>query len=571
MAWLVNVRGARNVWAAEPPEYRGRAITQFTEDDGLEIGVLRWLPGWDRRGCSCAAEIWSIPAASFPIRSAGAKGVEQGVWLATLEGTVRETRGRRQPVGSESDPAMRCSRKRNQIWTVGTHAGDKPVLIAQPARRCRGPDAIARRQRFRVHQFAAGPQLHRRVPFRRQDAALSGRQRGYRHLACMVAGFEIGGVRPDPRAIADAQSAGRCAPRRTPGPFASPMRRPARAARSGRHQPGPGSAFHPTGRRIRCSGARGTAGVSVGTRRMDAPLFGVDGRRRGGAAHARRFRGGTRRVDARMAGRWSTRRTRTISTAAMCGGSASQAAAGRAAVTSGAGIEWSPVALDGGTVAFLRSDAHLPARAAVQIGTGAARDLAPDSDAAPTFPAASLVDPQPVIFPAADGHADPLPAFLPREAARKRPAVIFFHGGSRRQMLLGWHYMYYYNNAYALNQFLAALGYVVLSVNYRSGIGYGLNFREAAQLRPGGRQRVQRCHRRGALPAQPHRRGPGADRAVGRILWRVSDGAGPGARRRTFSRRGWISTAFTIGRSCGCSNRGRRKRGRLSNRRRWRR
>ena len=46
-------------------------------------------------------------------------------------------------------------------------------------------------------------------------------------------------------------------------------------------------------------------------------------------------------------------------------------------------------------------------------------------------------------------------------------------------MLLGFHYMYYYSNAYALNQYLASQGYVVLSVNYRSGIGYGLNFREA--------------------------------------------------------------------------------------------
>jgi dipeptidyl aminopeptidase/acylaminoacyl peptidase len=46
-------------------------------------------------------------------------------------------------------------------------------------------------------------------------------------------------------------------------------------------------------------------------------------------------------------------------------------------------------------------------------------------------------------------------------------------------MLLGWHYMDYYSNAYAENQYLTSLGYVVLSVNYRSGIGYGLNFREA--------------------------------------------------------------------------------------------
>jgi dipeptidyl aminopeptidase/acylaminoacyl peptidase len=46
-------------------------------------------------------------------------------------------------------------------------------------------------------------------------------------------------------------------------------------------------------------------------------------------------------------------------------------------------------------------------------------------------------------------------------------------------MLLGWHYMYYYRNAYAMNQYLVNRGYIVLSVNYRSGIGYGMEFREA--------------------------------------------------------------------------------------------
>jgi dipeptidyl aminopeptidase/acylaminoacyl peptidase len=39
--------------------------------------------------------------------------------------------------------------------------------------------------------------------------------------------------------------------------------------------------------------------------------------------------------------------------------------------------------------------------------------------------------------------------------------------------------MDYYNNAYAMNQYLTSLGFLVLSVNYRSGIGYGLDFREA--------------------------------------------------------------------------------------------
>lgn len=46
-------------------------------------------------------------------------------------------------------------------------------------------------------------------------------------------------------------------------------------------------------------------------------------------------------------------------------------------------------------------------------------------------------------------------------------------------MLLGWHYMYYYHLNYAFNQYMASRGYIVLSVNYRSGTGYGLEFREA--------------------------------------------------------------------------------------------
>jgi dipeptidyl aminopeptidase/acylaminoacyl peptidase len=53
-------------------------------------------------------------------------------------------------------------------------------------------------------------------------------------------------------------------------------------------------------------------------------------------------------------------------------------------------------------------------------------------------------------------------------------------------MLLGWHYMYYYHNSYAFNQYLASRGCVVLSVNYRSGIGYGMEFREALNYGAGG-------------------------------------------------------------------------------------
>ena len=55
---------------------------------------------------------------------------------------------------------------------------------------------------------------------------------------------------------------------------------------------------------------------------------------------------------------------------------------------------------------------------------------------------------------------------------------MYIHGGPPRQMLLGWHYSDYYSNAYASNQYLANLGFVVLSVNYRLGIGYGFDFHQ---------------------------------------------------------------------------------------------
>jgi dipeptidyl aminopeptidase/acylaminoacyl peptidase len=148
-------------------------------------------------------------------------------------------------------------------------------------------------------------------------------------------------------------------------------------------------------------------------------------------------------------------------------------------LTSGQGIEWAPVPTsDGQAVAFVRSDAQHPAHPAILIGKQS-RDM--DPGAIPTdFPLTSMITPQLVTFPSADGLTIHGQVFLPPgRAGARSPAVMFFHGGPERQMLLGWNYRSYYHNAYAFNQYLANQGYVVLSVNYRSGIGYGLNFREA--------------------------------------------------------------------------------------------
>ncbi len=147
------------------------------------------------------------------------------------------------------------------------------------------------------------------------------------------------------------------------------------------------------------------------------------------------------------------------------------------ALTSGTGIEWNPTATsDGKAIAFLASDARQPAHVAIKIGN----EIRALTNAPADFPAQDLVEPQSVIIDAADGMKIHAQLFLPKNMGNeKHPAAIFFHGGSRRQMLLGWHYRDYYHNTYAMNQYLASRGFVVLSVNYRSGIGYGLEFREA--------------------------------------------------------------------------------------------
>jgi dipeptidyl aminopeptidase/acylaminoacyl peptidase len=136
---------------------------------------------------------------------------------------------------------------------------------------------------------------------------------------------------------------------------------------------------------------------------------------------------------------------------------------------------------DGETLVYLGSGAREPAMPyAMPLAGGPARMLA--QAALPRdFPSPKLVAPRQVVFKAEDGQEVHGQLFLPQGVGRgkKLPAVIFMHGGPSRQMLTGWHYMYYYHNAYGFNQYLASQGYAVLSVNYRSGIGYGRAFRMA--------------------------------------------------------------------------------------------
>ena len=147
------------------------------------------------------------------------------------------------------------------------------------------------------------------------------------------------------------------------------------------------------------------------------------------------------------------------------------------ALTRGETIEWNPVETsDGKTLLCLGSTATSPAMPYRVTSSG--RELIAKNVLPATFPEAQLVTPKQVVFKSEDGLEIHGQLFTPKNQKQRGPALIFTHGGPIRQMLLGWHYMQYYHNAYAMNQYLASKGYTVLSVNYRLGIMYGRAFRE---------------------------------------------------------------------------------------------
>ena len=156
-------------------------------------------------------------------------------------------------------------------------------------------------------------------------------------------------------------------------------------------------------------------------------------------------------------------------------------------ISTGKGIETFPMAFASGTrLAALTADARRPQSVGiVTVGTGDQRVIYPTLSA--DFPLEAHVEPQAITLKAADGFEFYNQLFVPKDirASERRPAMIFVHGGPSRQMLLGYHYRHFYHMAYAVDQWLVSQGYIVMSVNYRSGVGYGRSFRTAVNT--GGR------------------------------------------------------------------------------------
>jgi dipeptidyl-peptidase-4 len=152
-------------------------------------------------------------------------------------------------------------------------------------------------------------------------------------------------------------------------------------------------------------------------------------------------------------------------------------------ITTGEGVENNPAPLASGKyLATLSADWNMPQSVGVwnMAGTASQKIVFPTS--LPGFPKDAHVKPEIVLTKAEDGLEIHNQLFLPKDLkpGERRPAIVFVHGGPPRQMMPAYHYMQFYHWAYGINQWLANQGYIVMSINYRLGVGYGRSFRNAA-------------------------------------------------------------------------------------------
>jgi dipeptidyl aminopeptidase/acylaminoacyl peptidase len=474
VAWVQNARGSRNVWVASAPDFKARQLTSYSGDDGQDIATLTWSPDgktvvYVRGGAPNRQN--EIPNPAWTPEPA-----EQAIWAVEVSG------GAARKLGTGSAPEVSPSGQvayvsRGQVWATALAGSDKPAqlfTIRGQARNLRwSPDGkqLAFVSGRGDHNFVgvfdvAGKALRYLDPSIDQDGnpvwSLDSTRLAFTRVRSTRENFSF-------------------APRREGEPWSIRVVDVATGASREvwKADRGPGSILQNLSAESQLLWAEGDRIVFPWEQTGWLGLYAVPAS--GGRATAL----ATGHFEVEHVALSADRRSviyssnqddidrRHLWSVPVSGGTP-------VAMTTGRGSEWMPAAVSDGSIAFLRSDARVAAHAAIHPRGSSARPLAPDTMPA-QFPAAQLIEPQAIAFTAADGMSIPAQLFLPRDvkAGEKRPAVLFFHGGSRRQMLLSWHHMSYYHNTYAMNQYLASRGYIVLSVNYRSGTGYGLNFREA--------------------------------------------------------------------------------------------
>ncbi|HUE22611.1 MAG TPA: prolyl oligopeptidase family serine peptidase [Bryobacteraceae bacterium] len=488
IAWVYNASGVRNVWVAEPPAYRGHSVTAYTEDDGQEISELQWTP--DSGQIVYVRGEGSNGAGEYPNPTNDPKGAEQQVWVVAIDGAAPRKAPRligegNQPAVSPKGGLVAFVRK-GQVWSAPLDGDQKAAQLIHARGQNGGlkwsPDGarLAFVSSRGNHSFIGVYDATAKA-IRYLDASVDrdgapvwssdSRRVAFVRIPTVDEHKLFAALRSGPPwSIRVADAAGESA-----GNTGKEIWKALEGDGSVFRQLGSEQQLFWAGDRLVFPWERDgwTHLYSVAVTGSDAQLltpgaFEVE--------HVSITPDGREMV---YSSNQNDIDRRHIWRVAAAGGAPVE-------VAGGTGLEWSPAVTSDGALVFIHADTARQARPAVRLASGEVRDLAPDA-IPDSFPQAALVTPQQVIFSAADGVTLHGQLFLPKTAAGQRhPAVVFFHGGSQRQMLLGWHYMYYYNNAYAMNQYLASRGYVVLSVNYRSGIGYGMKFREAIDYGPGG-------------------------------------------------------------------------------------
>jgi dipeptidyl aminopeptidase/acylaminoacyl peptidase len=483
--WIANQEGKRNIWVAEPSgsAYAVHRVTSDDADDGVDLGDIVWTPDGEHIIYVSGGdfEFPEKPAANPAMLTAG---LEEEIWMVDVHGgDAHKLAAGRSPAVSP-DGATVAYLKDDQIWTLDLRdAAAKPVQLFHGRGRLGSlewsPDG-------KWLAFVSGRGDHGFVGVYSFD------EKALRYLDPSTEIDREPVWSPDSRQIAFVRippdtSGVDFKPRRSAQPWSLRLAdvKTGQGHEIWRAHDGPGSVFHGTESEdqqlywsadghiafpwegsgwlhlysVAASGGSPTE-LTPGDFEVDYVAFGKD--RKKLVYSSNQIAGDPLDIDRRHL--WEV---------SADGGSPRE-------LTHGDGLEVVPVIAPDGTVAVLRADAKVPIRPAVVKSNGEMQDLAPQMMPA-EFPAAKMIVPQQVILSAADGMKIHGQLFLPAAAenGKRHPAIVFFHGGSRRQMLLGWHYMDYYSDAYGMNQYLASLGYIVLSVNYRSGIGYGLNFREA--------------------------------------------------------------------------------------------
>ena len=472
VAWVVNSRGVRNIWIAAAPAFTGRAVTAFTADDGQDLDDLVW----NGAGSAVLFTRGGSPngRGEIPNPRNDPAGARQEVWIAPVTGGVARRLGSGHGAAVTVDGKTVAWVSGGQIWSVAVAGNAVPEQLIHARGAARdlswSPDGkqllfvSSRNDHSFIGVYDSAARTVRYVdPTVDQDRyptwSADGSRIAFTRVPASVDENAYGGHRaaePWSIRVADAKTG--------------------RSKEVWHAKPGTGSVYWPVSARSQLQWGSGGSiifpwegdgwlhlyAVADGEAHLLTPgAFEVDSYSvsdDGAILLSSNQEDGDRRHAWRIA----------------AGGSAER-------VTTGTGMEWAPASLTGGRVATLRSDAKVPAHMSLVEPDQKVRDIGPVASGA--FPSEAMVEPEPVMITAADRMSIHGQLFLPKGEG-KHPAVVFFHGGSRRQMLLGWNPSSYYSRAYGFNQYLASLGYVVLSVNYRSGTGYGMEFRQALKFGP---------------------------------------------------------------------------------------